>query len=98
MRLSMFLRILTTPACWMRNHGTNPALDAWMLIALKDPQISQISSYTCRLNGVPIWIANFPYCFGHVGDSGSLGLPSRSTCFRLYDAVASQQLKDLAGA
>jgi hypothetical protein len=82
-------RILTTPICWIRVHSTNKALDAWMIQALKNPEFSEITSYTIVLNNKKLWIENYPYCYGYLYGHQTYGLPSRSTVFALFDAISA---------
>lgn len=86
--MSLF-RILTTPRCWLRNHLTNKVLDEWMIEALKEPKFSNYGSFTIDLNGKTIWIENYPYGCGEVYGKAHLGLPSRSTVFKLFDAISN---------
>ena len=83
------LRILTTPSCWTRIRATNKVLDAWMIEALKNPEFSQLTAHSVFLNGKHIWITNYPYCYGYLYSHQDLGLPSRTTVFKLFDAISN---------
>lgn len=83
----MFLRILFTPSCWIRNHPTSLEWDEWLSKALEDPEISELGNHDCLINGKGVWISNYPYCYG--GPRRVWVLPKRSTVFRLHDIITN---------
>lgn len=46
------------------------------------------SEFTITINGVAIWIGNFPYSYGRESYSSDGALPARKTRFRLRKFVA----------
>lgn len=86
--------VLTTPKCWIRLCATNKVLDSEINKALDNPKFDDISSYTVNLNGMMLWIENYPYAFGSVYGNDSLGLPSRRTVFRLRDELIKFRLME----
>ena len=81
------LRWLLNPAFWLRNKPTNRSWDLMILNQLKEPLFERINEYTVNLNGVAIWVKNYPYCYGYDYTEKNLGLPSRSTTLKLKDAI-----------
>jgi hypothetical protein len=51
---------------------------------LDDYKLKDIDTHTAVLNGVQVWIANYPYDYG---TSGFSGRPSRRTIYRLRKRV-----------
>lgn len=82
----IWLRSLTPPY-WIRNHSTNKALDKWILAALKSPRFRKISERRVVLNGVELWVSNYPYAYGYMPDFEGFGMPSRRTTIKLKKAV-----------
>jgi len=88
-----FLRVLFTPSIWFRINGVSKGLDRWMVEALDNPVFSEVSRYTCKLNGKRIWIANYPYAFGSLDSAAGL-LPRRGTALALRRALMPYALKE----
>jgi len=84
----MFLRIIFTPSCWIRNRRTNRKWDRKILELLEDGDITCIGDYTARLGDKLVWIENYPYEFGYEAYTINTGMPSRSTVFKLKDAIS----------
>lgn len=88
------IRILTTPSCWIRNYPTDRALSKWINYSLNRGYSPEyLSRYNCSLNGKVLWIANYPYAYGHL-DNGHSGMPDRTTVFRLKKALDEVQFVD----
>jgi hypothetical protein len=88
-------RILTTPSCWLRNKPTNKALSR-KLNRLMDENtpVKRINRYLVQLGGIALWQENYPYCCYYMYDNPCLGLPDRTTVFRLYDYIAETLIND----
>lgn len=90
--MNYFFKILLTPSCWIRNYPTsrvlsdkiNKALDAGLLPTVDAGYLGR--SYTVKLDGLELWIENYPYAYGSVYPYGRT-LPDRATVFRLAEAV-----------
>ncbi len=85
--LLCFLRIIMTPSCWIRNRSTNKQWDRMVLSQLKTPHFTENDNYTVMLNGVQMWVENYPYAYGTDYTGLNDGMPSRATVFRLKDAL-----------
>ena len=54
--------------------------DKALLRMLHEPKsLRRVSSYTIELNGVKIWVSNYPYSYGYEHADGHGRLPSRKT-------------------
>lgn len=84
-----FLFAVTHPNHWVRNDGTNNILDKRIREALLNPKFECLCEHTVVLNGVHLWIANYPYAYGDIyaNPFHVEGLPKRRTVARLRDAV-----------
>lgn len=85
--LVMFFRVMATPGCWIRNRLTNKEWDRKVLDLLEKGQFSEVGQYTVKLGGEQIWVKNYPYEFGYNAYTTGTGMPSRSTVFKLKDAI-----------
>jgi hypothetical protein len=80
-------RILTTPACWMRNYPTSKVVDKWINKQIDGGLfIIRNDNYIAIIDTEDVWIGNYPYAYGWLKRFGGL-LPSRSTVFRLHDEL-----------
>lgn len=80
------LRVIFSPIHWIRNASTSHVLDEFILNALKNPRFEYVSRYVVKLNGLDIWIRNYPYAYGSM-DKYDGSLPSRTTVLNLKRAV-----------
>lgn len=89
MKIKTLFRILLTPSCWMRNRKTDKAISAFINNALDNGYaIVIIDRFTVMLNGLELWVRNYPYAFGdECTPNHYSGLPDRETVFRLYDEL-----------
>jgi len=87
-----FLRVLFTPSIWFRINGVSKGLDRWMVEALDNPVFSEVSRYTCKLNGKRIWISSYPHSYGSSLTSDLL--PRRGTALALRRALMPYALKE----
>lgn len=88
-RIKTVLRILMTPKCWARNYLTHKKWDKALREQLLNPVFTEISEHSVKLNGVEIWVANYPYAYGSQYSSRTREkyLPSRATVFLLHDML-----------
>jgi hypothetical protein len=94
MAMPVLLRILTTPSCWMRNRRFDARVDVVLNKLLDEYAVTKLTAHHMVIGGRVVWVANWPYCFGHFTDrSDAMGLPSRATCFRLRDRLMEEELK-----
>lgn len=87
--MKYLLRVLTNPSCWIRSSATNKELDAAINKLLDAGADITFDSHTTTLGPLTLWTANFPYSYGQEYTIEGIGLPSRKTVFRLYDAIAA---------
>lgn len=88
MKIKTLLRILFTPDCWIRNEATDKKVDKLINKLLNEHEIEYNGSCVGSIAGIKIWLANYPYAFGSLYDYEKIyGLPSRKTCFKLYDMI-----------
>lgn len=81
------------PGFWLRNHRTNKVWDnALNKLLDKNPKITDVTRHTCKLDGIKVWVANWPHAYGHkyISFASTLSekkvnkaLPSRRTILRL---------------
>lgn len=82
---------LLTPNMWLRNHGTDQALDEWFRECLSEGvYFTHIGAHTATLKGIEVWIVNHPYASFTVGGSG---LPSRLTAYRLQKLLMRSRVE-----
>lgn len=71
----LFWNLYCECRCFISNYGRSKALSKFLLGAIEDENSTWeiIGNYHCSglvydifIDNVPIWIANFPYCFGKI--------------------------------
>lgn len=80
------------PQYWIQNEPTCWAWDAALNDLLDNHKIKRDGSYVCQINGVRIWVGNFPYSYGHALEgllSTGSGLPSVKTRKRLAERIVN---------
>lgn len=84
------LNVLIRPDWWCRNYKTNKDWDKALTTILDNPNlvVNKVDEFTIDINGIAVWIANYPYAYGHhYGGRGlrgfGKGIPSRTTAMRL---------------
>ena len=85
--LGYLVRIIITPGCWIRNNLTNRRYSKIMEAQLEKHQPARISPHRATLNGVEVWVSNYPYDYGSDETGRMKGLPSRRVAFMLRDAM-----------
>ena len=79
------LYFIINPRWWIMNEFySDEYWDRELNQLLDDYKLKDIDTHTAVLNGVQVWIANYPYAYG---TSGSSGRPSRWTIYRLRQRV-----------
>lgn len=87
--LKLFIRVLFSPSCWIRNTRCCPIWDYQLRKELQNPVFTDADRYTIKLNGVCLWSGNFPYAsYSLHPPIGYESLPSRRTVFLIHDAIA----------
>ena len=89
--------VIVCPKYWIRNYKTDYELNRGMKRELESPVFSNLEDYSIDLNGITLWISNYPYAFGAImgADGGFFNeiltntarLPSRSTQLKLKIAI-----------
>jgi len=82
---------LFRPWFWIQNDPTNWAWDAALRQALKTQEITAVGPYTCRIGQTEVWIASYPFAYGHPYQPRDEGLPSASTRALLRKKVRNSQ-------
>lgn len=93
MKLSIALKILTTPLCWFRNYPYSKEWDKRLNELLDKNSFTEIGEHTAMLGSVPIWTSNYPYAFAHPYTKAKPMLPSRATVFRAYEQLLMDSLE-----
>jgi len=89
--LCFWIRLLSNPNCWIRNGLTNRKWDRKLSKELDNPTFIRVDKWTVKLNGVEIWVRNYPYEYGYDYIGKNKGLPSRATVFRFMDALKQSE-------
>jgi len=98
-----YMRIILTPSCWIRVGSTDKAWDSLVQEQLKNPVFTNNKEFTVELNGVELWIGNYPCKYGtdHSFGYGNFGtddyLPSMVTVFKLKDAIDKWLIEYIKG-
>lgn len=91
-RYRMF-RILR-PKFWVQTRPTCDEYSAHLEKKIKSkPQVVRVDERTVNMDGVEIWVANYPYCYGHVYGQ-PCGLPTARVRKMLYDYINGKESKD----
>lgn len=70
------------PCCILRNSRTDKHWNKALLRLLENPEsITRRSRHMVLINGVEVWVENYPYAYGSPGHGSEL--PSRSTVVKL---------------
>jgi len=61
-----FLKILFNPAIWFLNYPVSKKWDKLLNEVLDSPNlhIKQEGPYTVSINGLKVWVSNYPYAYG----------------------------------
>lgn len=105
-RLKYTLVALLNTCSWFRNHKTSKNLTEFIHRSLDTGhKLNVIDNYYVTLNGVKLWVENYPYSFGnvvksdgyhsHSGPQDEKRLPSRGAARRLRLAVIAALGRDL---
>lgn len=89
-RLLAWLRVLTTPGCWIQLH---PYVDGWDVkcrwLLDNGYRFYDVKAHTARIGDYTLWISNHPYASFHPYDDCSLNdlRPRRITILQLGDRL-----------
>lgn len=93
-----FFRYLFRPSFWLSNYSVNKEWDYTLNELIDNAKNIKIQRNTMEIDGVGIWIANFPYAYGNpykfMGPEFNF-LPRRITRERLNKFVIDNQLKQM---
>lgn len=96
-KIKNYLFRVTHPAFWIQVGELDWEWDTLLNRLLDaEPKVSNVSRYTCRLNGMTVWISNYPHSYGafYTGLHGKeSGLPAPITRKRLYKYVSCYRNK-----
>ncbi len=91
---------VVNPRWWVMNDYYNEIWDRELNNLLDNYKLKDIDKYTATLNGVEIWIGNYPYAYATVYTNGHVyGRPSRLTIYRLrqrvkVDSMTVEEIRD----
>ena len=86
-------KTLYSPSCWLRNYKTDFHWDKKIREMLGNPVFTELKAHQVKLNGVDIWISNHPYASMVKPFTIGLGMPRRSTVFKLYDLLQKSEVE-----
>ena len=84
-----FINTVINPIFWIRLCRYSKDLDDFVINALKDPDLRIVLEHTgdrAEINGVTLWIKNYPYAYGELEKDTQL-VPSRRTVIKLKRAI-----------
>ena len=84
------LRILLNPKCWFRKKTTSKELSKFINEAINNKLPLKVSDSSITINGVELYKYGYPYNFGYPVKAPVIGLPDRTTVFRLHDYYISK--------
>jgi len=88
------------PRWWVMNYSYNEKWDRELNYLLDNYKLKDVDKYTAILNGIEVWIRNYPYAYGTVHANGHFyGRPSRWTIYRLrqrvkVDSMTLEEVRD----
>lgn len=87
---SCWIRAAIIPSHWLKNGFTNWAWNKKLNSILDNIEAidNRESDYWIKINGVKIWVSNYPFGYGADYTNGKTDTaPSRTTIVRLHDAI-----------
>lgn len=91
--VSLLIRVLTTPSCWLQNNSYSRQWDRRLNELMAKHKFVRVSKHTARLGDLLIWVANHPYAsFSPYGEHEQDIRPRRVTIFRAHDKLMSDTL------
>lgn len=92
-RLSDFLYRLIRPNFWIQNYRTDYLYDDLLNGVLGKSEIEIVDKFTVKIDGIEIWVSNYPYAYGHLYHQGDRVLPRPRTRVRLQKMVTIARFK-----
>ena len=89
-RLSDFFYRLVRPEFWVQIYRTDYKYDEILNDLLDSHEIEIITSNFIKLNGIVIWVSNYPYAYGTPYGADEM-LPRPRTRVRLKEMVTSKR-------
>lgn len=98
MIMKYFIKVLSTPSCWVSNHRTSKEVTAKLRMNLAFFDFDSIEPYRARINDSWYWIENHPYAsFQPLKEdsfvSSQYRLPDRITRLYAYDRLMQAKEK-----
>ncbi len=81
------LQFIFRPSFWIMNYSYNSALDEELKKRMDKPFTDFDGGYTAKLDGITLWVANYPYACMTIQNLKGIDdniRPSRLTILRLY--------------
>ena len=75
------------PLYWMQNTATCKAWDAILNDALDQGPVKYRGGHTANIDGLTVWVSNWPYAYGSPYQGGPEPLPKVATRKRLKKAI-----------
>lgn len=83
------------PSMWIMIHKYSPAWDEALNRMLDKPVFENDDHYTVKLNGVHVWVQNYPFGYATPYGMGEQVRPRRSTILRFRKLHLQNKYKDL---
>lgn len=59
--LYWFLKVITTPSCWLQNYKYSVGWDKKLRELLEKEEFTEISEHYAQIGKYKVWVANHPY-------------------------------------
>ena len=92
-KLSDFFFRLVRPSFWGQHYTTDYVYDELLNQILDKCEIEIVDIYTVKINGIEVWVSNFPYSYGYMYKNPDRGMPRPRTRVRLQHMVTLARFK-----
>lgn len=91
--LSDFLYRLIRPNFWIQNYRTDYLYDDLLNKMLDKYDIEIVDTFTVKIEGIEIWVSNYPYAYGSNYGQSDKVLPRPRTRVRIQHMVTLARFK-----
>ena len=92
-KLIDFLWAIVHPGFWLMNYPYSKEWDEWMKKMLDVGKFTDIGPFTAKLNGVWVWINNYPYA-AFTNYPGEKCRPARRTIAKLKEKLIHDMIEN----
>jgi len=89
--MKTFIKVLTTPSCWIQNASYSKVWDEKLIELLKIGTFEKLSECSAVIGGIEVWIANHPYASFTPTELDVR--PSRRTILKAHEKLCGDVLK-----